>query len=123
MLFRKPGAIMVAFLAISLVLHACGPPTTVPLPTWPEDEPGSLRCECGYHVVIGQVAETISLNPILARDPDGFWLSHLLFDSLVQLDPETGTPLPHLARSWDISEDDTTYTFHLVDRDVRWSDG
>ncbi len=123
MLFRKPGATIVTILAISLVLHACRPPTAVPLPTWPEDEPGSLRCECGQGVVIGQITETASVNPILARDPDGFWLSQLLFDSLIHLDPETGAPLPHLARGWDISEGGTTYTFYLVDRDVRWHDG
>jgi peptide/nickel transport system substrate-binding protein len=28
-----------------------------------------------------------------------------------------------LAESWDVSDDGTTYTFHLVDADVRWHDG
>jgi peptide/nickel transport system substrate-binding protein len=118
MFFRRLGAIVVRLLALSLALQACGPP-----PTWPVEEPGSLRCECGFEVVIGQTGDAASINPILARDPEGFWRTHMLFDSLIHLSPETSAPVPHLARAWDISEDGTTYTFHLVDRDVRWHDG
>src|SRR5690606_15734392 len=49
------------------------------------------------------------------------WLGRLLFDNLVYLD-EQGRPAPWLARSWEISEDGLTYTFHLRD-DVTFSDG
>lgn len=49
------------------------------------------------------------------------WLGRLFFDYLVYLD-EDGKPGPWLARSWDISPDGLSYTFHLRD-DVTFSDG
>jgi len=49
------------------------------------------------------------------------WLGRLLFDNLVYLDDQ-GRPTPWLAKSWDISADGKTYTFHLRD-DVTFSDG
>lgn len=41
--------------------------------------------------------------------------SRLLFDALVALDPDTGEPLPYLAKEWSISEDGLVYTFFLQD--------
>jgi peptide/nickel transport system substrate-binding protein len=49
------------------------------------------------------------------------WLGRILFDCLVYQD-EQGNISPWLARSWEISEDGKTYTFHLRD-DVTFSDG
>ncbi len=44
-----------------------------------------------------------------------------IYQGLVKFSP-TLEPLPELARSWDISDDKTTYTFHLQDG-VTWHDG
>lgn len=49
------------------------------------------------------------------------WMGRILFDCLVYQD-EQGNISPWLARSWDISDDGKTYTFHLRD-DVTFSDG
>ena len=49
------------------------------------------------------------------------WLGRILFDCLVY-QAEDGTLTPWLAKSWDISPDGLTYTFHLRD-DVTFSDG
>jgi len=49
------------------------------------------------------------------------WLGRLVFDGLVYQD-EQGNISPWLAKSWEISEDGKTYTFHLRD-DVTFSDG
>lgn len=38
-----------------------------------------------------------------------------IYDSLVFFDNQTLTVVPHVATSWDISEDGMTYTFHLRD--------
>ncbi len=40
-------------------------------------------------------------------------LAHNVYESLTTVD-ESGTVLPNLATSWDISEDGQSYTFHLV---------
>ncbi len=44
-----------------------------------------------------------------------------LFNGLVEVD-DNANPHPDLAESWEVSEDSTTYTFHLADG-VRWHDG
>ncbi|MFZ5916480.1 MAG: ABC transporter substrate-binding protein [Chloroflexota bacterium] len=90
-----------------------------------EPTPASMAgvCECGGDVIIGSNGDGKIVNPILAIDTDGFWRTDLMFDSLVRVDPETTAPVGQLAESWDISDDATTYTFHLVDADVRWHDG
>lgn len=49
------------------------------------------------------------------------WLGRILYDGLVYQD-EQGNVSPWLAKSWDISADGKTYTFHLRD-DVTFSDG
>ena len=52
--------------------------------------------------------------------PD-FRLYEMIYDPLVRYG-ENGEIEPALAESWDISEDGTTYTFHLR-KDVKFSDG
>ncbi|GGB99715.1 peptide ABC transporter [Oxalicibacterium flavum] len=49
------------------------------------------------------------------------WQSRLVFDNLIYLD-NAGEPTPWLARSWTISPDGKTYTFHLREG-VTFSDG
>lgn len=48
-------------------------------------------------------------------------VASLLFASLVTVDQE-GLPVPDLAESWDVSDDQLTYTFHLR-KDSKFSDG
>ena len=47
---------------------------------------------------------------------------NMIQDTLVALDWDGKTPIPYLARSWDISPDGKTYTFHLRD-DVTFCSG
>lgn len=49
-------------------------------------------------------------------------VSRQITDSLTDQDPETGEIVPWLAESWDISDDSTTFTFHLRDG-VTFTDG
>ncbi|MEZ5974907.1 MAG: ABC transporter substrate-binding protein [Planctomycetota bacterium] len=45
-----------------------------------------------------------------------------LYEGLVIKDPKDLSPVPGVAKSWDISEDKKTYTFHLRDN-ASWSNG
>ena len=49
-------------------------------------------------------------------------ITRQLADSLVDQDPATGKIVPWLAKSWEISDDAKTFTFHLVDG-ATFSDG
>jgi len=57
-------------------------------------------------------ANITSLDPAFAKDQRNIWACNQLYNSLVQLDNELNTQ-PDIAKSWEVSKDATTYTFHL----------
>ena len=61
-----------------------------------------------------------SIDPALNTAVDGHQVIYGVFEGLCRLD-ERDQGIPGIAESWDISEDNLTYTFHL--RDAKWSDG
>ena len=63
-----------------------------------------------------------TLNPLVNESSNGSVVINRILDSLITLDPDTGEIIPNLAKSWEISEDNLQYTFHLR-RGVHWSDG
>ncbi|NLK88253.1 MAG: peptide ABC transporter substrate-binding protein [Clostridiaceae bacterium] len=70
-------------------------------------------------VCVGPDPDTI--DPALNSAVDGATLIVHGFEGLMTLD-KNGVPVPGQAKSYDISEDGTTYTFHLRDG-LKWSDG
>lgn len=62
-----------------------------------------------------------SLDPAKVTDYTGYMAVVNMYDGLTTVAP-SGEIVPHLAKSWDISEDGLTYTFHLRD-DVTFQDG
>jgi len=67
-------------------------------------------------------AEMPHLNPITSTDGYAQVIEQHLWDSLLDIDPETLQMVPKVAKSWDESEDHLKYTFHLRD-DVTFTDG
>ncbi|HVX30785.1 MAG TPA: peptide-binding protein [Nitrolancea sp.] len=67
-------------------------------------------------------ADATTLNPILEADTVSADITSLIFDALVQVDPQTTEPRGDMAKSWEISTDALTYTFTLQDR-ITWHDG
>ncbi len=55
-----------------------------------------------------------SLDPAFSRDIEVMWATNQLFDGLVELDSVMNV-VPCVAKSWNISADGLTYTFHLRD--------
>lgn len=53
-----------------------------------------------------------SLDPAFAKSQAVMWPVHQLYNTLVEIDDQLHI-VPSLARSWDISEDRTRFTFHL----------
>lgn len=79
-------------------------------------------CPADNEIEIGTNGDARNINPILAVDLDGGWRTDLMFDPLVLVDPESLEPIPWLAESWEISEDNRTYTFTLRE-DAVFHDG
>jgi peptide/nickel transport system substrate-binding protein len=61
-----------------------------------------------------------SLDPAFSRNIENIWACNHLYNGLVQMDDNLKV-IPCIAKSWDISEDGKTYTFHLR-TDVRFHD-
>ncbi|MDG0811433.1 peptide-binding protein [Cohnella rhizosphaerae] len=81
----------------------------------------SAPARSGGTVTVAQASEPGNLNPLIYATTTDTNVTHMIFDPLVKPDAElkmTGG----LAKSWDISEDGLTYTFHL-NEGVKWHDG
>jgi oligopeptide transport system substrate-binding protein len=53
-----------------------------------------------------------SLDPAFAKNQSIMWAVHQLYNTLVEVDDNMKI-VPSLAKSWDVSEDNLTFTFHL----------
>jgi oligopeptide transport system substrate-binding protein len=67
-------------------------------------------------------AEPQDLDPHTVTGVPEHRVTSVLFEGLVDLDPETLEPVPAVAESWSVSEDETVYTFRLRDT-AQWSNG
>jgi len=61
-----------------------------------------------------------TLDPAFAKNRSIIWAVHQLYSTLVETDDKLNI-VPCLARSWEVSADRRTWTFHL--RKAQWSDG
>jgi peptide/nickel transport system substrate-binding protein len=72
-------------------------------------------------LVIANAVKVDSIDPAVNSANESIWLDQNIYNRLVQSNA-SGTALqPDLARSWTISKDGLTYTFHL--RKAKFSDG
>ncbi len=76
----------------------------------------------GGRFVLGQTASPKSFNALLANDSPSRDVNGLLFAGLSEFDNESEESYPLLAKSWDVSPDGRTYTWHLR-RGLCFSDG
>ncbi|MCB8838954.1 ABC transporter substrate-binding protein [Aurantimonas sp. VKM B-3413] len=73
-------------------------------------------------LIVGQIAEPKSLDPQAVTATNDFRILMNVYDGLVRFKKGTLEVEPALAKSWDISDDGMTYTFHLRDG-VTFQDG
>ncbi len=75
----------------------------------------------GGEMTMARSEEPLSLDPIKISDNGSIYLQEQIFETLVVPD-DTGKGIaPGLAKTWDVSDDSLTYTFHL--RDAKFSNG
>ncbi len=73
-------------------------------------------------LVVAQEYPASVFDPALAADTGSIRVIANVFEGLVRFKPGTAQVEPCLARSWDVSDDGLTWTFHLR-RNVRFHDG
>ncbi len=71
-------------------------------------------------VVVATDTDLSSMDLHVATDGTSFEAATLGFAGLTELD-KNNQPIPDLAKSWEVNEEGTVYTFHLVDS--KWSNG
>ena len=83
-----------------------------------EAEPGQY----GGIFVLNETTQPTTFNPQVPNNLTTSLILSRLLASLVEFDPRTEQFVPALAESWDVSEDNRSYTFTLREG-IRWSDG
>ncbi len=76
----------------------------------------------GGHITESASTDIRVLNPVVSTDVYSGYITSLLFDGLVYVDPDTLDAAPRLATKWEIGPDGKTYTFTLK-QGVKWHDG
>jgi peptide/nickel transport system substrate-binding protein len=117
------GGLIVAFLGACSKKEVKERPEPVlaPIPVDAEVEDFPIG-KFGATVIETTTGDIATLNPLVNESNSGSEVIGRILDSLITLDPNTGEVIPNLAKSWDISEDNLEYTFHLREG-VHWSDG
>ncbi len=76
----------------------------------------------GGTLIEGSILDLRSLNPILFNDEPSFSVGFLIFEVLVEVNPDTLEPVGNLASGWEVSDDSLTWTMYLREG-VTWQDG
>jgi len=70
-------------------------------------------------LVVRQYSEPVGFDPAVLFRIDTENIAVNIYNGLTTYDSVSAEPIPDLAESWDISEDGTVYTFHLV-KNAMW---
>ncbi|GAB1422375.1 ABC transporter substrate-binding protein [Anaerolineales bacterium] len=100
-------------LFVLILLSACTPETAS---TIRENELNSNR------IIYGLTVDVSGIDPQVNQSSEMGIVLRSVYDTLVYRHPETLEFVPGLASSWEISEDELIYTFHLRN-DVKFHDG
>lgn len=106
----KRNSVFLSLLIIASILGACS-----------ERDKTAETGEANRSLVRGIGGSPETLDPGLAEDVHAFTVLVDTYEGLVTENAD-GQLVPGVAESWNISEDATTYTFHLR-KDARWSNG
>lgn len=105
-----------AVVATALILASCGsdsPP--------PGGGGGGGQPQYGGTFIFPITSDPATLNPILTTQSTATRVACLTHEGLTRMDAKL-EPQPALAESWDVSDDNMTYTFHLREN-ATWHDG
>ncbi len=98
---------------------AAGPATGGPTVLSQIDVSGAKK---GGSIIEGSSSDIRTLNPLLQSDTSSARVNAMMFDGLVDINPDTLQPFPNLATKWESSPDGKTFTF-TIKQGVKWHDG
>lgn len=103
---------------LGMVAVACGSDSTSTATSSPTGS-GTATEAAGdladsQNLVVRQYSEPVGFDPAVLFRIDTENIAVNIYNGLTTYDVASAEPIPDLAESWDISEDGTVYTFHLV---------
>ncbi|MBN8555346.1 MAG: ABC transporter substrate-binding protein [Deltaproteobacteria bacterium] len=111
----KKFSVLVASLAIVSFLACSKKPSS-------SDSSSSSAKVSGKTLVFARPGDSVGLDGARHEDGESLNIATNMVETLVRFKTGTGEIEPWLAKSWDISKDAKTYTFHLREN-VKFSDG
>jgi ABC-type transport system substrate-binding protein len=78
--------------------------------------------KAGGVLVFGRSGDAVGLDPGRETDGESFYIADNVYETLTEFKPGTTEIMPGLAKSWDVSADGLTFTFHLQ-TGVKFHDG
>ena len=115
---RKVNKIMALALAAALVIVAlpgCGSST-------PSNTASNTAPKPNDTLIYAQGAEPRGLDPALVDDGESAKVMSNIYEGLLKYNKDSTKLEPSLAKSWDVSPDGLSYTFHLQ-TGVKFQDG
>ena len=67
------------------------------------------------NVVKFYINNPVAIDPYNTQESEGTQVEHVLFDALTDYDWNTGEVVPKACTGWDVNDDATEFTFHLVE--------
>jgi peptide/nickel transport system substrate-binding protein len=99
-----------------------GQPTSAPAVPAPTLTLGASQPKSGGRVVVGDIADVKTLNPVLVSDPASDVVTSRMFAGLVSVDARSGAVGPELAEKFEIAQDGKSLVFQMRDG-LKFSDG
>lgn len=133
-ILKRSISILCIISVVTALLVGCGsskePPASGSDATAAPAAPASAPADSGEKttpersktVVIGTSYQPTSMDPNQTNNWGNMVNAHFVFDSLIQTDHNSTGFKPGLAKSWEISEDGTTWTFKLREN-VKFTNG
>ena len=120
-LFAAAAAICACFVFTSCTRAPSVVRGQYPLP----EDAETAKCAVGKYggiFVLAAAQEPKTFNPLMSSDVYSSTIISMILSPLISYDPFTDEPIPALAKSWEVSDEGKTYTFHLREG-VKFSDG
>ena len=112
--------LLISMLAISMFLVGCSSKTSNNANG--KTDSGSSGAAKKDTLVFARGGDSTSLDPITTTEGETFQVTQNIFEGLLTYGPQDTIVHPGLAKSWDVSKDGLTYTFHLQ-QGVKFQDG